>query len=105
MSDFKASYGAQTGIRARLEEFPFHVEFSLEPLIRYWETDLAVDDCLLGSAARIVLDRAAQIPALRGPATLDLVRENQDLIDALAMRESLKRAASEIRQRATPGDF
>ena len=83
MSDFKAAYGAKTGIRARLDEFPFGVEFSLEPLIRYWETDLAVDDCLLGSAARIVLDRVAKVPALRGQATLDIVRENQDLIDAL----------------------
>jgi GAF domain len=83
MSDFKAAYGAQTGIRAKLDEFPFRVEFSLEPLIRYWETDLAVDDCLLGSAARIVLDRVAKVPALRGQATLDIVRENQDLIDAL----------------------
>src|SRR4029077_13754244 len=83
MSDFKAAYGAQTGIRAKLDEFPIRVEFSLEPLIRYWETDLAVDDCLLGSAARIVLDRVAKVPALRGQATLDIVRENQDLIDAL----------------------
>jgi hypothetical protein len=83
MSDFQADYGTHTGIRARLDEFPFRVEFSLEPLIRYWETDLAVDDCLLGSAARIVLERVAKVPALRGPATLDIVRENQDLIDAL----------------------
>ena len=83
MSDFKAEYGAQAGIRARLEELPFPVEFSLEPLIRYWESDLAVDDCLLGSAARIVLDRVAQVPELRGQATLDIVRANQDLIDAL----------------------
>ena len=73
MSDFKAAYGAQTGIRAGLDEFPFRVEFSLEPLIRYWETDLAVDDCLLGSAARVVLDRVAKVPALRGQATLDIV--------------------------------
>ena len=83
MSDFKASYGAQTGIRARLDEFPFRVEFSLEPLIRYWETDLAVDDCLLGSAARIVLDRVAQAPELRGQATLEIVKAHEDLIDAL----------------------
>ncbi len=84
MSDLQASSAAHTGIRARLDEFPFRVEFSLEPLIRYWETDMAVDDCLLGSAARIVLDRVAQVPELRGqPATLDIVQANQDLIDAL----------------------
>ncbi len=84
MSDLQASSATHTGIRARLDEFPFRVEFSLEPLIRYWETDMAVDDCLLGSAARIVLDRVAQVPELRGqPATLDIVRANQDLIDAL----------------------
>ncbi len=84
MSDIQSSSATQTGIRAGLDEFPFRVEFSLEPLIRYWETDLAVDDCLLGSAAHIVLDRVGQVPELRGQAaTLDIVRANQDLIDAL----------------------
>jgi hypothetical protein len=84
MKDLVTSLGVQTGIREKLDEFPFRVEFSLEPLIRYWETEMAVDDCLLGSAARIVLDRVGQVPALRAPAaTLDIVRDNQDLIDAL----------------------
>ncbi|HEX9409077.1 MAG TPA: hypothetical protein VGA23_05455, partial [Methylomirabilota bacterium] len=68
MSDIQSSSATQTGIRAGLDEFPFRVEFSLEPLIRYWETDLAVDDCLLGSAAHIVLDRVGQVPELRGQA-------------------------------------
>jgi len=84
MNDSEIRTGAITTLTARLEEFPFRSAFSLEPLIRYWETDLAVDDCLLGTAARTVLERVAKVPELRGPvATLDMVRANEDLIDAL----------------------
>src|SRR5262249_60014498 len=67
-----------------LGEFPLRAEFSLEPLVRYWETELADDDCLLGSAARVILDRVRQVPELRARTiTLDTVRANQDLVDAL----------------------
>ncbi|HTY76256.1 MAG TPA: GAF domain-containing protein [Candidatus Bathyarchaeia archaeon] len=83
MSDYEIRTGAVTHVTAKLGEFPFRSEFSLEPLIRYWETDLAVDDCLMGAAARTVLERVAQVPELRGAATLDMVRTHEDLIDAL----------------------
>ena len=76
--------GAHTAITARLGEFPLQSEFSLEPLVRYWETELADDDCLLGSAARVILDRVRQVPELRARTiTLETVRANQDLVDAL----------------------
>jgi len=75
---------AHTAITARLGEFPLRAEFSLEPLVRYWETDLADDDCLLGSAARVILDRVKQVPELRARTiTLETVRAHQDLVDAL----------------------
>ena len=83
MNDFEIRTGAITDVTAKLGEFPFRSEFSLEPLIRYWETDLAVDDCLMGAAARTVLERAAQVPELRGAATLDMVRTHEDLLNAL----------------------
>ncbi len=83
MSEFNPS-GAHTAITARLGEFPLRAEFSLEPLVRYWETELADDDCLLGTAARVILDRVRQVPELRAlTITLETVRANQDLIDAL----------------------
>jgi hypothetical protein len=83
MSDNRGS-GAPTAITARLDEFPFRAEFSLEPLVRYWDTELADDDCLLGAAARVVLERVRQVPELRAQKiTLDTVRAHQDLIDAL----------------------
>jgi hypothetical protein len=83
MSEISSS-GAHTALTARLGEFPLRAEFSLEPLVRYWENELADDDCLLGSAARVILDRVGQVPELRAQTiTLETVRDNQDLIDAL----------------------
>jgi len=73
-----------TAITARLGEFPLRAEFSLEPLVRYWENELADDDCLLGSAARVILDRVRQVPELRAQTiTMETVRAHQDLVDAL----------------------
>src|SRR5215831_9233259 len=83
MSEINAS-DSHTAITARLGEFPLRAEFSLEPLVRYWENELADDDCLLGSAARVILDRVKQVPELRARTiTLETVRAHQDLVDAL----------------------
>src|SRR5215468_6133212 len=83
MSEINAS-DSHTAITARLGEFPLRAEFSLEPLVRYWENELADDDCLLGSAARVILDRVRQVPELRAQTiTMETVRAHQDLVDAL----------------------
>ena len=84
MAELKAYPGIQAHIAAKLAEFPFQAEFSLTPLIKYWERDLAVDDCLLGAAARTVLEAVRKVPELTGPITeLDAVRANEDLVNAL----------------------
>jgi hypothetical protein len=84
MDELKGSAGLQTSISAKLDEFPFRAEFSLVPLIRYWERDLAADDCAFGAAARIVLERIRQAPELARPvADVAAVRANEDLIRAL----------------------
>jgi len=84
MSELKVSSGAATSISARLGEFPFRAEFSLAPLIRYWERDLGADDCLLGSVARTILEQVRRTPELAQPvADLDIVRAHKDLIECL----------------------
>ena len=52
MAELKVSSGVYTSVTAKLDEFPFRAEFSLVPLIRYWERDLAADDGTFGAAAR-----------------------------------------------------
>ena len=84
MDERTASSGLQTSISAKLDEFPFRAEFSLAPLIRYWERDLAAADCTFGAAARIVLERLRQAPELARPvADMAAVRANEDLVRAL----------------------
>ena len=84
MGELKGSSGLQTSISAKLEEFPFRAEFSLVPLIRYWERDLAAADCTFGAAARIVLERLRQAPELARPvADVAAVKANEDLVRAL----------------------
>jgi len=84
MSELKAFSGAQVSVSARLDEFPFRAEFSLAPLIRYWERDLGADDCLLGTVARTILEQVRRTPELAWPvADLDTVRAHEDLIKCL----------------------
>jgi len=86
MAELKAYPAIQAHIAEKLAEFPFRAEFSLTPLIDYWERELAVDDCLLGAAARTVLEAVRKVPELTRPITdLDAVRANEDLVDALML--------------------
>jgi len=50
MSELKVSYGANTSVTAKLDEFPFRVEFSLAPLISYWEREIADGHSVLGKS-------------------------------------------------------
>ena len=64
MSELKVSYGANTSVRAKLDEFPFRVEFSLAPLISYWEREIADGHSVLGEIAESVLERVRRAPEL-----------------------------------------
>ena len=64
MSELKVSYGANTSVTAKLDEFPFRVEFSLAPLISYWEREIADGHSVLGEIAGSVLERVRRAPEL-----------------------------------------
>jgi len=84
MSELKVSTGVHTSVTAKLDEFPFRVEFSLDPLIRYWEREIAGGYSVLGDLAGTVLDRVRRAPELTArvvdPAA---VRSHEDLMRAL----------------------
>jgi hypothetical protein len=66
MSELKVSAGAHTSMTAKLDEFPFRSEFSLAPLIRYWEREIAGGYSALGDVARrqecpVVLTQGAEL--------------------------------------------
>jgi GAF domain-containing protein len=67
MSELKVSYGANTPVTAKLDEFPFRVEFSLAPLISYWEREIADGHSVLGEIAGSVLERVRRAPELTAP--------------------------------------
>jgi GAF domain-containing protein len=67
MSELKVSSGIQTSMTARLEEFPFRAEFSLAPLIRYWEREIAGGYSAFGDVTRTVLDQVGRAPELTAP--------------------------------------
>ena len=84
MDELTAYSGVHTSVSAKLDDFPFKAEFSLAPLIRYWERELGADDGLLGTVARTILEQVRQAPDLVRPvADLDAVRAHEDLINCL----------------------
>jgi GAF domain-containing protein len=66
MSELKVSSGPRTLMTAKLDEFPFRAEFSLAPLIRYWEREVAGGYSGLGDVAGTVLERVRRAPELTG---------------------------------------
>jgi hypothetical protein len=84
MSERKVSSGVHTAMTAKLEEFPFRVEFSLAPLIRYWEREIAGGYSALGDVAGTVLDQVRRAPELTGPVVDPAaIRSHGDLLHAL----------------------
>jgi hypothetical protein len=65
-------------------EFPFEVELSLAPLIRFWEQDVAREHTLRGSFAQVLARELARAPELtqpiRDPGVLDRHREIVELL-------------------------
>jgi hypothetical protein len=67
MSQLAHLPGAQTSIASAVLGFPFRTEFSLGPLIRYWEREIAEGASVFAAAARSVLEQVRQAPELTGP--------------------------------------
>ena len=84
MSQLEHHPGAQSSIASALLGFPFRTEFSLAPLIRFWEHEIAAGASVFAGAARSVLEQVRQAPELTG-ALVDpaAVEAHKDVIDAL----------------------
>ena len=66
--------------------FPFRTEFSLAPLLRYWERELAEGDTSFATAARVLLEKVRQTPDLAAPVVdPTAVRAHGKLLDALML--------------------
>ena len=59
--------GGKSSIASAVLGFPFRTEFSLAPLIRFWEREIAAGASVFAPAARTVLDQVRQAPELTGP--------------------------------------
>jgi hypothetical protein len=84
MSELKVFSGVHTSLTAKLDDLPFRVEFSLAPLIRYWEREIAVGYSALGDVAGTVLDQVRRAPELTAPVVDPAsLRVHGDLMRAL----------------------
>jgi len=73
-------------ITAKLGEFPFRSEFSLAPLIRFWEQEVAGGCSILGEISRTVLDQVRMAPELAAPVVDPaVVRAHEDVLSALML--------------------
>src|SRR6266545_6402774 len=86
MSDVTVTPRDQTSITAGLGEFPFRAEFSLAPLVRYWEQEVARGCSVLGDVARTVLEQVRKAPELAAPVVDPaVVRAHEDVVRALML--------------------
>jgi len=67
MSQLALQPGGKSSIASAVLGFPFRTEFSLAPLIRFWEREIAAGASVFAPAARTVLDQVRQAPELTGP--------------------------------------
>ena len=67
MSQLTLQPGGKSSIASAVLGFPFRTEFSLAPLIRFWEHEIAAGASVFAPAARTVLDQVRQAPELTGP--------------------------------------
>ncbi len=86
MSELTYSPGVQTPVVPALWGLPVRTEFSLAPLIRYWERELAEGDSAFGAATRALLERVRETPGFAGPvADLAALRAHPELLSALML--------------------
>jgi hypothetical protein len=67
MSELAVSTGPRPSPAPALWGLPVRAEFSLQPLIKYWERELAEGDSAFAAATRALLERVRQTPAFSGP--------------------------------------
>src|SRR6266536_330638 len=86
MSETTVSSRDHASITAGLGQFPFRAEFSLAPLIRYWEKEIAGGCSVLGTIADAVLEQLRKAPELTAPVVDPAaVRANGDVLRALML--------------------
>jgi GAF domain-containing protein len=84
MSQLALHPGGKSSIASAVLGFPFRTEFSLAPLIRFWEHEIAAGASVFAPAARTVLDQVQQAPELTGPQVDPAaIAAHMDVIHAL----------------------
>src|SRR4030095_6743787 len=115
MSELAVSTGPRPSPAPALWGLPVRTELSLQPLIKYWERELAEGDSAFAAATRALLERVRQTPGLSAPV-IDpaAVRDHPELLSALMLavfsptfqEESYRAALLPLQLRsvyATPG--
>src|SRR5260370_34355712 len=105
MAPVKTHAGFRVAITANLGEFPFRSEFSLAPLIRFWEQEVAGGCSILGEISRTGLDQVRMAPELAAPVVDPaVVRAHEDVLSAL-MLAVVSPTFHEDGYAAAPGQF
>jgi hypothetical protein len=86
MSDLAVRPSAKPRAAPALWGLPIRTEFSLQPLIKYWERELAQGEKPFATATRALLEKVRQNPVFSGPvADPDAVRQHPELLSALML--------------------
>ena len=86
MSDVAVRSGPKPLAVPALWGLPVRTEFSLEPLIKYWERELAQGDKPFATATRALLEKVRQNPGFSGRvADPEALREHPELLSALML--------------------
>src|SRR5262245_13191341 len=65
-------------------EFPFQVELSLGPLVKFWEEEIAREDSVRGKLGRLVQEELRRAPELSGPISdASILERHSSLVEAL----------------------
>src|SRR5215468_6673281 len=80
--------GSISDLQARLaelgREFPFEIELTLVPLIKFWEREIANPHSLRGTLGRTIQAALHEAPELSGPIhDVAVLTRHQDLVEAL----------------------
>ena len=86
MSDVAVRPSPKPSAAPALWGLPVRTEFSLEPLIKYWERELAQGEKPFATATRALLEKVRQHPGFSGRvADPEALREHPELLSALML--------------------